>query len=168
MTPHRLLLTASAVVCAAGAVATASPTASAGPPSSPSFEATLVAEMNQVRADHGLRPLRVSPTLNRPARAHSRYLLRTGRFTHDGPGGTPFFVRLVRAGFPRDRAMAENIAQASGCGPAAAHQTVRMWMASPGHRANLLGPRYRWVGVGGARGGADGCSFTIVTADYGS
>ena len=40
-----------------------------------------------------------------------------------------------------------------------------MWMASPGHRANLLNPRFRFVGSGAATD-AD-CSLTILTADYG-
>jgi uncharacterized protein YkwD len=122
--------------------------------------------MNAVRAAHGRRALRVAGPLARPARSHSRYLLRTGLFTHDGPGGAPFHQRLVRAGFPRGRAMAENIAQAPGCGPRAARETVRMWMASPGHRANLLDPRFRWVGTGAASPG--GCSSTLLTADFGA
>ena len=109
----------------------------------------------------------MSATLRRPARAQSRYLLATGQLTHDGPDGSPFWTRLVEAGFPRDRWMAENLAELGGlrrrAPPGAPSQ---MWMNSPGHRANLLNPRYRWVGAGSASDG--GCDTTVVTADYGS
>lgn len=131
------------------------------------IERALVAEMNRARAGHGRPALRRVTTLARPARAHSRELLARGTFTHDSADGAPFWTRLVAAGFPRDRRMAENIAETPGCSVAAvARQTVRMWMASPPHRANLLDPRMRVVGAGAAI--AADCSFTILTADYGS
>ncbi len=130
------------------------------------IESALVAEMNRARAERGRKPLRMSATLRRPARAQSRYLLATGQLTHDGPDGSPFWTRLVDAGFPRNRWMAENLAELGGCDTSTARRTVRMWMNSPGHRANLLNPRYRWVGVGSASAG--GCDITLLTADFGS
>ncbi len=130
------------------------------------IETALVAEMNKVRAERGRKPLRMSATLRRPARGQSRYLLATGQLTHDGPDGSPFWTRLVDAGFPRDRWMAENLAELGGCDASTARRTVQMWMDSPGHRTNLLNPRYRWVGVGSASDG--GCSTTLLTADFGS
>jgi uncharacterized protein YkwD len=130
------------------------------------IEAALLVEMNAVRVARGRAPLRMSATLRRPARAQSRYLLRTGQLTHEGPDGAPFWTRLVEAGYPRNRWMAENLAELGGCDRTTARRTVRMWMDSPGHRANLLNRRYRWVGVGSASAG--GCDVTVVTADYGS
>lgn len=143
----------------------------AGPPAPETLgpgriESALVAEMNRVRGERGRKPLRMSATLRRPARTQSRYLLATGQLTHDGPDGSPFWTRLVDAGFPRDRWMAENLAELGGCDATTARLTVRMWMNSPGHRTNLLNPRYRWVGVGSASDG--GCTITLLTADFGS
>jgi uncharacterized protein YkwD len=130
------------------------------------IERALVTEMNRTRAIHGRPPLRSIATLARPAREHSRELLARGTFTHDGADGAPFWTRLVAAGFPRDRRMAENIAQTPGCDVSVARRTVRMWMASPPHRANLLDRRMRVAGAGAALAGD--CSFAILTADYGS
>lgn len=130
------------------------------------IETALVAEMNKVRVERGRKPLRMSTTLRRPARSQSRYLLASGQLTHDGPDGSPFWTRLVDAGYPRDRWMAENLAELGGCDASTAGRTVQMWMNSPGHRANLLNPRYRWVGVGTVSDGD--CNTTLVTADYGS
>ena len=132
----------------------------------PRIETALVAEMNRVRAQRDRPPLRMSATLRRPARGQSRWLLATGQLTHDGPDGSPFWTRLVDAGYPKNSWMAENLAQLGGCDTATARRTVQMWMDSPGHRTNLLSPRYRWVGVGVATDGA--CDTTLVTADYGS
>jgi uncharacterized protein YkwD len=122
--------------------------------------------MNRVRAKRGLRALRARATLTRPARAHSRYLLQRGTIAHEGPGGAPFWTRLVAAGYPRNRTMGENLAMTYGSGLEVARRTVRLWMGSPGHRANLLNPRFRHTGAGVARS-AD-FSMVILTADYGS
>jgi uncharacterized protein YkwD len=148
---------------AQGAATPPSPEKAVGPGR---IETALVTEMNSVRRARGRAPLRMSATLRRPARAQSRYLLRTGQLTHEGPDGSPFWTRLVDAGYPRNRWMAENLAELGGCDASTARRTVRMWMKSPGHRANLLNRRYRWVGVGTVSAG--GCDVTVVTADYGS
>jgi uncharacterized protein YkwD len=48
-----------------------------------------------------------------------------------------------------------------------ARAIVRMWLASPSHRANLLHPGYRMVGVGALRGTFDGCSGALmITTDF--
>lgn len=132
----------------------------------PAIESTLVAEMNRVRVQNGRPPLRVAVPLRRAARGQSRYLLAANLLTHDGPDGQPFWVRLVAAGYPRNSWMAENLAEAPGCDAGAARRAVDMWMASPGHRVNLLGGRYRRVGAGVAADG--GCDRVVFTADFGS
>ncbi len=165
-----LAMTAAALALAgaatSGAEAKGARASQATEASVPRTEAALLREMNRARAERGRRPLRMIATLRRPARAHSRYLVRTGGFDHDGRGGAPFWKRLFAAGFPRNRTVGENLAMVWGCGSDAARQTVRMWLDSPPHRANLLNPRFRWVGTGSAS--AAGCSSTILTADYGS
>lgn len=142
------------------------PAQGASAATTPQTESALLVEMNRVRADHGRDPLRSVGTLRRPARDQSRYLLPLGILDHDSADGSPFWTRLVAAGFPRERRMAENLALVNGCGPDAARVTVQLWLASPGHRANLLSPKYHWVGAGVASDGD--CSTSIVTADYGS
>jgi uncharacterized protein YkwD len=141
-------------------------TSQAAPAGPAEIEQALLDEMNRVRARNGRRPLASIGTLKRPARSHSRYLLRQGILTHDGPGGAPFWQRLVDAGYPEDRYMAENLAEVPGCDVGIARETVRLWMNSPGHRANLLNRRYRFAGPGVASAGD--CSDTILTADFGS
>ncbi len=155
-----------ALVASASAQAPPADPPAAAPTAPPRIESALVTEMNRVRADRGRQPLRTIGTLQRPARGQSRYLLGIGELDHDGPDGSPFWTRLIAAGFPRNRSMGENLAMVPGCGPDAAARTVQLWLKSPGHRANLLNPAFRWVGAGAASAGD--CSSTVLTADYGS
>jgi uncharacterized protein YkwD len=44
---------------------------------------------------------------------------------------------------------------------------VKMWLASPGHRANLLRPGYDRIGLGLGAGSFHGIAgATVVTADF--
>ena len=170
-----LATTAAVLTCAvaAGAGAAAQepvpvppgPTATAAT-AAPRIENALLTAMNRARSTNGRRPLRPLATLNHAARTQSRALVAAGAFQHDSLDGSPFWTRLVAAGFPANRRMGENLALVSGCDRSAAAQTVAMWLASPGHRANLLNPRFHFVGSGVAS--ASDCSETILTADYGS
>ncbi len=148
----------------------------------PGLERALMREMNVVRAEYGLAPLRAKTSLQRAARKHGRYLSRLGRLDHDSAGGKPFWTRLVSAGYPQNSHMGENLALVGGCGRPAgyvqlrrnqrqaanaseAQKVVSMWLKSPGHRANLLSPDFRFAGAGVISDSA--CNATVYTADYG-
>ena len=127
---------------------------------SASSAAGLLQAVNQTRAAHGLRPLRIDTTLVRAARSHSVQMLHGNVFTHGDFHGrmVEFHVVGPTAG--------ENLAWGSGAYAAAA-TIVREWLASPEHRANLLRPGWTRIGIGIARGmflGNGGSS--VVTADF--
>jgi uncharacterized protein YkwD len=123
-------------------------------------ERSLLAAVNGVRSSHGLRPLQVDGALVRAARAYSGTMIRTNRFTHGDMG-----ARLARHGVRGPR-YGENLAWAVGSS-AAARRIVASWMASPGHRANLLRPGWRRIGIGALRGTFQGHSGAmVVTADF--
>jgi uncharacterized protein YkwD len=116
--------------------------------------------MNQARLAHGLRPLRADGRLERAARGHSSKRLRTGTFFHGA-----FTRRIRRVGIHAPR-IGENLAWSNGS-LAQATTIVQMWLASPAHRANLLHPGYRIVGVGALRGTYEGHAGTLmVTTDF--
>jgi uncharacterized protein YkwD len=125
-------------------------------------EQTLVQAINQTRAAHGAPPLQTGVRLQRAARAHSRAMVRSGAFTHGD-----WYQRLRRHGV-RGRTLGENIAWGVGAtGTAAA--IVTMWMASPPHRATLLRPGFRRIGVGVTFGTMDGFpGASVATADFAS
>jgi uncharacterized protein YkwD len=115
--------------------------------------------MNQVRAAHGLAPLKLDPRLQRAARAHSRVMLRTQTFSHGS------FISRIRGTGVRTPHVGENLAWGSG-GYTRARAIVNTWLASPPHRANLLRNGYWLVGVGALRGRYSGRSALMVTTDF--
>jgi uncharacterized protein YkwD len=121
-------------------------------------EASLLNTMNAVRQAHGLPALRVDFHLVRAARGHSADMMRRQYFAHGSVAG-----RVVAAG-ARGPVFGEDLAWATGI---TANWVVEHWLASPSHRAILLRPGFRRVGIGYSfgtfigRGGAG-----IVTADF--
>jgi uncharacterized protein YkwD len=71
-------------------------------------------------------------------------------FEHIGPRGQTPLARLRAVGYissSRGYEVGENIAWAT-LGLATPRAIVAAWMASPGHRANILDPRFRETGIG--------------------
>jgi uncharacterized protein YkwD len=143
-------------------------------PSEPAgYEAVLVREINEVRAQHGLPELRSSGLLAAAAEQHSKQMAGRGFFDHDSPDGSAFWKRVERFYPSRGSSywsVGENLAYGSPSLSAAG--AVRAWMQSPGHRANLLSSAWREVGVAAvhadsAPGVYGGRKATIVTADFG-
>ena len=123
-------------------------------------EQNLLQAINHARAVHGAPPLRIGVRLQTAARAHSRAMARTEAFTHGD-----WYRRLRRHGV-RARTVGETIAWGVGTDGTAA-SLVRMWLASPPHRATLLRRGFRWIGVGVAIGTMDGFpGATVATADF--
>jgi len=87
-------------------------------------------------------------------------MLRTGNFDHGD-----WYSRLRRHG-ARGRTLGETIAWGVGS-DGTARSIVRMWLASPPHRATLLRRGFRYVGVGVATGSFSGYGgASIATADF--
>ena len=134
----------------------------------------LLGQVNAFRLAHDLLPVRVSPSLTAAANAHSTQMARLGYFSHDSANGGSFSSRIATF-YPargyRSWTVGENLLWASpDVGPVRA---LKLWLASPPHRANLLDPRWREVGLAAVHSrsapGVYGHSpTTIVTADFGS
>jgi uncharacterized protein YkwD len=123
-------------------------------------ESSLLTVMNRVRVAHGVRPLALSDRLERAARGHSSDMLRTQSFSHGA------FVARIRAQGVKAPEVGENLAWGVGS-LSRARKIVAMWLASPEHRANLLRPGYRTVGVGAIRGTFEGYARALViTTDF--
>ena len=122
-------------------------------------ETQMLTLVNRARAENGLEPVAVDPTIRDVARAYSTTMFQQGFFAHiDQNGATPF--DRMRAGGATFRAAGENLALAPTV--QIAHDGL---MNSSGHRANILNPRYRRIGIGVADGGMHGKMFTQNFAD---
>jgi uncharacterized protein YkwD len=93
------------------------------------IEANIVSYTNQERVRYGLPPLQVDKGLMQTARDHASWMTRTRNMVH---------TRL---------AVAENIAM----GQPHSSDVVQSWMNSSGHRANILNPGHRRIGVAAFR-----------------
>lgn len=146
---------------------------------------------NVERRRAGASPLRWSDSLATIARRHSADMARRGYFAHVTPDGLDPSARARAYGLRCEitegrtvwRGVAENlsytqrfssgrtITSSDGRSETTydwkttedlAAEVVSRWMASPGHRANLLNPRSRRAGVGVAPGPEHRLYFTHV------
>ena len=137
---------------------------------------------NRLRLDPRMKIRRV-PKLDYVARGHSLDMSKRDFFGHTNPDGKDPTDRGDEIGFDSSRVrfrgpkpglwerilgfeqaqthtvgLGENIVKCSVGGMSEydlAEQSVTCWMKSPGHRANILNPDYREIGVG-ARASAGG------------
>jgi uncharacterized protein YkwD len=137
------------------------------------LESSLLARVNSVRRQHGLRGLTLSNGLTTAAAYHSNQMVQQGFFRHESRGGGAFWKRIElfygSKGF-RSWEVGENLAY--GSPGLSAGETVRMWLNSPGHRENLLSKSWREIGLGAihtsAGGDFAGGPVTVITADFGA
>lgn len=127
-----------------GATAPAGPPLDAAPAGLLGFVQDVVNLTNQERAAAGLPPLASDPALMTAAQGHSQDMADHDFVSHTGSDGSTHYQRIARAGYSPLYASAENIA----AGYASPASVVAAWMASPGHRANILSPLYTHIGVG--------------------
>lgn len=105
---------------------------------------------NRERARLGLARLREQPNLRSAAARHSSHMVDAQFFDHVTPSGRTMIDRVRITGYLRrvhGWSIGENIAWASGRLATAADITDE-WMHSAGHRANILNPRFREIGIG--------------------
>lgn len=118
------------------------------------FETDLINLINRDRKKEGLSILTPDPELRTTSRDHSYDMLIKGYFSHRSMEGKSPFDRLNKAGVIYTMA-AENIAFA---------QTIEMvhngLMKSPGHRANILNPKFGRIGIGIMDAGKHGMMVT--------
>ena len=116
-------------------------------------EATLCL-MNAERTARGLGRLQAEPLLSRVASSYARQMVRGRFFDHTSPGGSTMLARIRATSYLHDVtswSVGENLAWGSGS-LATPRATVRAWMQSAEHRANLLDRHFADVGVGVAAG----------------
>ena len=88
------------------------------------------------------RPLKQVATLESAALAHAQDMAAHSYIGHKGSDGSKPADRATRANYTWS-SVAENVAG----GQTTAEEVVNTWLASPGHCANLMSPRYSDTGV---------------------
>ncbi|MCL2280347.1 CAP domain-containing protein [Candidatus Saccharibacteria bacterium] len=124
--------------------------------------AALFAETNVARAKSNLPPLIVSDKLAAAAQSKAEDMLRTDYWAHTSPTGQTPWDFIAQSGYNYVYA-GENLAR----GFTSTDAILRAWLASPTHRANVLGERYVDVGFAVVEGKMDGQDTILVVAEYG-
>ena len=128
-------------------------------------ERNVIKLINSYRARHGRAGLRASGRLSRVADRHSFDMVAHGFFAHASRNGTAATTRVRRSSGARG-AVGENIAFLGADQRRAARGVIRMWIASARHRAVLLHPSFRRVGIGRRGGSLRGARGSMFTADF--
>ena len=124
------------------------------------LEIGVLRSVNRARGRHGLPRLRLSRRISYIAGMHAADMARNRFISHSSSNGTPFNVRIRIV--ENARTVGENLAAMRG--RTTGRRVVRAWLRSPAHRAQVLDPRYRRIGVGRATGSGT----VFVTADFAS
>lgn len=122
---------------------TAAPPAVAGDITTYDFASEMLYRVNQDRCTNGLAPLTINGQLNAAALTHSIDMASNNYFGHTGTDGSGVATRVSAQGYSWF-AVGENIA----AGPPDSATVHSLWMNSPGHRANIMNPDYREMGLG--------------------
>lgn len=122
-----------------------------------SFSKELLDLVNQARADEGLEPLTWSDTLASCAASRAAelpLLTYSQNENHLRPNGKPWYTVN---GYNENNSplCGENI----GCGQSSAQAVFDAWMASEGHRKNILKPEYKTFGAALFRPDSDEYEF---------
>lgn len=104
-----------------------------------------VTRINQHRAAHGIYALNRKGCLDNVARPWSKYMSETGYFAHNRSYAPQIDQQCAPA---RYRTAGENVGWNYGSTTTGSEAMMKQFMASPGHRANILSRTFRDVGVG--------------------
>ncbi len=107
------------------------------------IEQEVVNLVNEERRKNNLQPLEINWEVSRVAQYKTRDMAYNNYFSHNSPTyGSPFDM-LKSFKIPYNYA-GENIAK----GQKSPSDVVKAWMNSPGHRANILNPKFTEIGIG--------------------
>ena len=107
--------------------------------------------LNRERRERGLSALRQDDKLERASQRHNEHMVEKKCFAHECPGEATLEQRLRSVNYLHGGlfrwAYGENIAWGEEH-LSTPRSMVKAWMNSSGHRANILNPTFKEVGVG--------------------
>jgi uncharacterized protein YkwD len=130
--------------------------------------------IDQERTDHGEAALQPNAHLQQSAQSHTESMVSEDYFEHDGPQGDTPLSRMTNAGYIYSSHVGYEIGENIGWGTlslSTPRAIVAAWMASPGHRANILDSHFRDTAIGVSAhvpaSLGNGQSGGIYTQDFG-
>jgi len=124
---------------------------------------TLLVATNTVREQEGLNDLALNQKLSQAAYSKAQDMLSKQYWSHESPAGVQPWKWMSDVQYNYSHA-GENLAK----GFTTSDGVTSAWLASPEHRANVLGSLYQDVGFAAVEGVLDGKDITLVVAMYGT
>ena len=118
------------------------------------LNAAILCLVNGERADNGLPALNHVSQLDQSSQGMCQRMVSEHFFSHETPDGKTVVDRVQPTGYiPKsgDWVVGENLAWGSGA-LSTPQAIVNGWMNSPGHRANILAPDYKDIGMAACMG----------------
>ncbi len=127
------------------------------------FKSKIIAETNVQRQANGLPALKENIKLSEAAAAKAGDMFKNQYFEHNSPSGVDPGKLVQMYGYDYIAA-GENLILGNF---ASEKEIVADWMASPGHRANILKNRYLEIGVAIIKGQYEGRTVWIGVQEFG-
>lgn len=102
-----------------------------------SADKAMAKKVNKARSNNGLVKLTLDPEMSKVARSHSKTMAKKASLYH---------TKNLGQKVTNWKSLGENVGYGS-----TVKQLHQLFMGSSGHRANILKPSYRYVGVGSTR-----------------
>lgn len=124
---------------------------------------TIVALTNQARQARKVAPVKLNPLLTKAAEKKAADMAQKQYFAHISPTGVSPWTWFKQAGYSYTYA-GENLALDFVSG----EDVIDAWLKSPTHRSNLLGTKYKDIGVAVVSGKIGGVTSLIVVQMFGA
>jgi uncharacterized protein YkwD len=136
------------------------------------LNAAILCLVNGERTDAGLASLNHVSQLDQSATGMCQRMITEHFFSHETPDGKTVVDRVEPTGYiPKsgDWVVGENLAWGSGA-LSTPQAIVNGWMNSPGHRANILAPDYKDIGLAACNGSPspDHTGGTVYVNNFGA
>ncbi|MBX4190123.1 CAP domain-containing protein [Candidatus Parcubacteria bacterium] len=122
----------------------------------------IVSQTNKARLAQNLIALKANTKLDLAAYEKMRDMIKNNYFAHVSPSGVTPWAWIKDSGYKYSYA-GENLA----LGFTSAADTVKAWLNSPGHKANLLNSHYSEIGVATGLASINGISGVLVVQTFG-
>lgn len=122
----------------------------------------ILTETNEERTSRQLPKLRLNAQLNKAAESKLQDMFSNQYFQHVSPSGVNVSDLIRKAGYEYI-VVGENLALGNFGGDM---QVVLAWMNSPGHKANILDPRFQEIGIAVGKGLYNGKEQWIAVQQF--
>lgn len=124
----------------------------------------IISATNNERIKEGQNLLTENTRLNASALVKARDIIARQYFEHDAPDGTTVSDLISNQGYVYLR-VGENLARGDF---KTNQEVVDAWMASPGHRANILNSSFTEIGIGITEGFYQGQQVWVLVQHFGT